>query len=92
MDERKRLDEYLGQAYRRDVLRESVEVAMPDIGPELVDREIERIDALQLGAHLANRDFASYQNRRALIALKEVLDGQRGQTSAARAESAAGGN
>jgi len=90
MDERKRLDEYLGQAYRRDVLRESVEVAMPEIDPELIDREIERIDALKLGAHLVNRDFASYQNRRALVALKEVLDGRRAET--AGVEDPSGGN
>ena len=77
MDDRKRLDEYLGQAYRRDVLRESVEVVMPEVSPELVDREIARIDALKLGAHLANRDFASYQHRRALLALKEAFNGRR---------------
>ncbi len=74
MDERKRLDEYLTQAYRRDVLHESVEVTMPDISPELIDREIDRIDGLKLTAHLANRDFASYQHRRALVALKEMLN------------------
>jgi hypothetical protein len=69
VDERERLNEYLGQAYRRDVLGESVEVEMPDIDRKLIEAEIARIDALKLGAHLANRDFASYQHRRALAAL-----------------------
>jgi hypothetical protein len=71
MDER--LSNFLAQAYRRDVLGESLEVQMPDLDPELVDREIATIDALKLGAHLASRDFVSYQNRRALIALRDKL-------------------
>ena len=83
MDDRKRLDEYLAQAYRRDVLHESGEVAMPDINPDLVDREIARIDALNLGPHLANRDFASYQHRRALLELRYKLYAKEGGEDAA---------
>lgn len=71
MDER--LNHYLEQAYRRDVLRESVEVVMPDVDPKEVDQRIAKIDALRLGPHLANRAFVSYQNRRALIALRDHL-------------------
>jgi hypothetical protein len=41
--------------------------------------EIARIDSLRLGAHLANRDFVSYQNRRALMALLDRLK-QQGQS------------
>jgi hypothetical protein len=69
----KRLSNFLAQTYRREVLGESLEVEMPDIEPDLVDREIAAIDELKLGAHLANRDFASYQNRKALVALRARL-------------------
>jgi hypothetical protein len=71
MDER--LSNFLAQAYRQDVLGESLEVEMPDLDPELVDRAIAAIDALKLGAHLASRDFVAYQNRRALVALRDRL-------------------
>jgi hypothetical protein len=69
-----RLREYLVRAYRRDVMGESVEIEMP--GPEVladVEARIKAIDRLGLGAHLANRDFASYQDRRALVALRDKL-------------------
>jgi hypothetical protein len=71
MDER--LSNFLAQAYRRDVLGESLEVEMPDLDPDVIDREIAAIDALKLGAHLASRDFVSYQNRRVLVALRDRL-------------------
>lgn len=73
------LEQYLAQAYRRDILGESGVVEMPVANPELVastKAEIARIDALRLGAHLVNRDFVSYQNRRALVALLEHLEAQ----------------
>jgi hypothetical protein len=68
----KPLDRYLTQSYRREVLGESVTVEMPSPEDKLImeiEQEIARIDALQLGAHLASRDFAAYQNRRALSRL-----------------------
>jgi len=66
------LDRYLTDSYRRDVMGESVKVEMPKVDPKLVEEienEIARIDSLHLGASLASRDFASYQNRRALVRL-----------------------
>jgi hypothetical protein len=65
------LNDYLAQAYRRDVMGESVMVEMPQVDLKEVEAQIARIDALRLGAHLASRDFVSYQNRRALIALRD---------------------
>lgn len=65
-------DRYLADSYRRDILGESVEVAMPAPDPALiaeVEKEIADIDALRLGANLASRDFCIYQNRRALVSL-----------------------
>jgi len=70
------LDAYLTSSYRRDVMGESVKVETPAPDPKLIteiEREIARIDGLRLGAHLANRDFASYQNRRALTRLLTQL-------------------
>jgi hypothetical protein len=66
------LDRYLTQSYRREVLGESVIVEMPSPEDKLImeiEQEIARIDALQMGAHLASRDFAAYQNRRAMVRL-----------------------
>lgn len=60
---------YLNASYRRDVMRETVEVAMPAPDPEVkasAEKELARINALRLGANLAQRDFASYQHKRAL--------------------------
>jgi hypothetical protein len=51
---------------------ESVNVEMPRPDLKLIEEveaEIARIDGLRLGASLANRDFVSYQNRRALTRL-----------------------
>ena len=65
-------ERYLADCYRRDILGESVEVAMPAPDPKFIEEieaEIARIDALRLGPNLASRDFVSYQNRRALEAL-----------------------
>ncbi|PWT76944.1 MAG: hypothetical protein C5B60_03445 [Chloroflexi bacterium] len=66
------LDRYLVQAYRRDVLGESVKVEPPMADAKTIaqiEAEIARIDGLHLGAHLANRDFVSYQSKRALTVL-----------------------
>jgi hypothetical protein len=68
-----RLSYFLVQTYRRDVLGESLEVEMPEVDLAEVERRIAAIDALKLGVHLANRDFVSYQNRRALVALRNKL-------------------
>lgn len=70
------LDRFLADSYRRDILGESVEVAMPAPDPKLiaeVEKEIADIDALRLGANLANRSFCAYQNRRALVELLAQL-------------------
>ena len=66
------LDRYLATSYRHDVMGESVNVEMPRPDPKLIEEveaEIARIDGLRLGASLANRDFVSFQNRRALTRL-----------------------
>ena len=73
------LDRYLAQVYRRDVRHESVAVEMPEPTPELIksiQAELARIDGLRLGANLVNRDFVSYQNRRALAGLLAQLEAQ----------------
>jgi hypothetical protein len=73
------LDRYLSDSYRRDVMGESVKVETPSPDPKLIaeiETEVARIDGLRLGAHLANRDFVSYQNRRALIRLLSQLKAQ----------------
>ena len=70
---------YLSQVYRRDILGESVRVEIPVADPALIAEikaEIARIDALRLGANLANRDFVSYQNRQALQTLLDQLAAQ----------------
>lgn len=70
------MNRYLTEAYRRDVIGESVTVEMPDADRALlleVQAEIARIDALRLGANLASRDFVSYQNRRALLRLLDQI-------------------
>jgi hypothetical protein len=41
---------------------------------EEIKAEIARIDALRLGANLAQRDFASYQARRALAELLALVE------------------
>jgi len=70
------LDRYLAQSYRREVMGESVKVEVPPLRPQLIaeiEAELARIDGLRLGGHLANRDFVSYQNRRALVRLLAQL-------------------
>jgi hypothetical protein len=77
-----RLDKYLTQVYRRDVIGKPTVVEMPEPDPKLmaeIEAEIARIDGLHLGAHLANRDFVSYQNRRALLRLRDQLKAQQQQ-------------
>jgi hypothetical protein len=78
------LDQYLTQSYRRDVLGEPVKVEVPAVDEEAADKliaeveaEIARIDGLRLGAHLASRDFAAYQNRRAMLRLLLQLKSER---------------
>jgi hypothetical protein len=71
---RVRLKEYLARRYRRDVLHASAQVTPLEGEPDIIEEieaEIARIDALRLGPHLPNRDFASYQTKRFL---GEVLD------------------
>jgi len=71
------LRQYLVQSYQRDILHAPGPVVTPHGSQELVDEikaEIARIDALKLGANLAQRDFVSYQNRRALEELLGVLE------------------
>lgn len=70
------IDQYLRQAYRRDVLGKPYKMpAMhPKMMPEIKAR-IAKIDALRLGASLASRDFASYQHRKALVRLLAELEG-----------------
>jgi hypothetical protein len=80
------LDQYLAQTYRRDVMGESVTPQLPAPSDDLfkeIDAEVARIDALRLGAHLASRDFASYQSRRALMRLRLVLRQQKDRSDAA---------
>ena len=70
------LDKYLAQAYRHDVMGGSGVVKMPEADRKLmleIQAQIARIDALRLGASLASRDFVSYQNRRALVALLDKV-------------------
>jgi hypothetical protein len=70
------LDRYLTQAYRREVLGESVVIEMPPPEDDLIaeiEAQIARVDSLRLGASLASRDFASYANRRALFGLLSAL-------------------
>lgn len=71
------LRKYLSGAYRHDVLGESGNVPLPTATAELIAEakaELARINGLRLGANLAQRDFASYQHRRALMALLEKLE------------------
>lgn len=78
------MSRYLTDAYRRDILGESLEVVVPEATPKLIEEvkaEIARIDALRLGANLARRDSVSYQNRRALEALLEKLKTQQSNAS-----------
>jgi hypothetical protein len=70
---------YLTDSYRRDILGESVEVGMPAADPQLIARVetmIAGIDGVRLGANLAQRDFVSYQHRRALVRLLAQLKAQ----------------
>jgi len=66
------IDHYLAQSYRKDVLGHHVEVVPPKRTEEMIkDAKVRlaKIDGLRLGASLANRDYVSYQNRRALARL-----------------------
>lgn len=79
------LDDYLAQTYRRDVLGKQVTVMTPAPDPKLiaeVKARIAKIDGLRLGATLAQRDYVSYQNRRALAQLLTQLERRRAQVQA----------
>jgi len=74
-----RLDRYLTESYRRDILGESLEVEMPEPNAELIadiKARIAGIDALRLGGNLAQRDNVLYQNREALKKLLAELEAQ----------------
>jgi hypothetical protein len=76
--------EYLSTSYRREVLRESVEVKVPPITPEAIEaakEKLKSIDALKLGANLVNRDFVAYQDRRALLAFLAMAEQQQKEQS-----------
>ena len=76
------MTDYLVQVYRRDILGESVGVEMPQPDPKLIaeiEKELARIEALRLGANLVNRDFGSYQRKRALEPLLAQLKEQQQQ-------------
>ena len=73
---RKALARYVAEHYRRNVLHESVNITPLATDPGLIEEikaEIARIEALRLGASLAQRDFVSYQERRALEELLAAL-------------------
>jgi len=81
-----KLDAYLSDSYRHDVMGESVQVRTP-ADPQLIaeiEAAIARIDGLRLGAHLANRDVVSYHNRKALVRLLAILKAQGAQNAADR--------
>ena len=70
------LRNYLAQSYQRDVLGHNTAVEDPPASREFmlaIQAEIARIDDLGLGASLPNRDFASYQHHKALMALVDRL-------------------
>lgn len=72
------LKRYLIQTYQRDILHAPGPVVKPQITDDLygeVKAELDRIEALRLGANLANRDFVSYQSRRVLVPLETELRG-----------------
>jgi len=69
-----RLADYLWHYYRREVLGERVKVVPPELTPEVMadaKLALANIDSLHrtMGATLASRDFAAYQQRRALVEL-----------------------
>jgi hypothetical protein len=80
VDRNLELERYLDSSYRRDVMGESVKVEAPAATPELIKTVkgmIAGIDGLRLGANLANRDFVTYQHRRALERLLKQLEASR---------------
>jgi len=65
---------YLTDVYRRDILGESLEVAIPAVDVAEVKARIKEIDDLGLRDYLQQRDFVSFQNRRALVKLLARLE------------------
>jgi|KBSMisStandDraft_5_1062788.scaffolds.fasta_scaffold00036_33 hypothetical protein len=71
------LRQYLRQSYQRDVMHTPVQITSLAADPGLIEEikaELARIDAMRLGANLAQRSFVDYQNRRALLAALEILE------------------
>lgn len=72
IDDGKRLAAMLDLAYRQRVLRQNVtpdSVLVDDAAfKAAVEAELARINGLGLGANLASRDFATYQQKLALEA------------------------
>lgn len=78
------LTKYLTQSYSRDVLRKQTTVEMP-ADPNAIGAakaELARINALGLGASLAQRDFVSYQSK---VALEKFLERVEGGSDASQA-------
>lgn len=70
------LRDYLAQAYRRDILNESVVIEMPTPDPQLIadiEAELAYINGLGFGANLVNRNFVLAQNKQALEELLAQL-------------------
>jgi hypothetical protein len=73
------LKRYLAQAYRRDILNESVVIEMPAPDPKLIaeiEAELAYINGLGLGANLVNRSFVLAQNKQALEKLLAQIRAQ----------------
>ena len=71
------LRQFLRQSYQRDVMHTPVQITPMTAEPGLVEEikaELARIDAMRLGANLAQRSFVDYQNRRALVELLAILE------------------
>ena len=78
------LNRYLAQAYRRDILNESVVIEMPAPDPKLiaeVEAELARINALGMGANLVNRNFVLAQDKQALEKLLAQLKARQQEQS-----------
>ena len=72
------LTRYMSERYQHDILGKPIPVVTPHKDDALIaaiKAELARIDALKLGANLANRDFVSYQSRRVLEELLAELEG-----------------
>jgi hypothetical protein len=71
------LRQFLRQSYQRDVMHTPVQITPMSADAGLIAEikaELARIDAMRLGANLAQRAFVDYQNRRALVELLGKLE------------------